>query len=132
MVGKSPNLRIHFKKYPEDNLVQIFTESSQEYTRWDIYNVCRSIVLQLDTGKVVSFSHSNLQYLTYDEANPFFTPETKFSESHEGTLISAFFHNDKWYYATRRNISMYNTHQFIYGKKSELSHGQMFEECLTA
>ena len=25
MVGKSPNLRIHFKKYPEDNLVQIFT-----------------------------------------------------------------------------------------------------------
>jgi hypothetical protein len=131
MQYKNYHHRIHFKKYPEDNLVHLFTESSQEHTEYEVYNACRSVFLTLDEGKLVSYSHSNLEYLTYSEADKFFTPEMKFSESHEGTLISVFSYNGKWYYATRRNISMYNTHQYVFGKKSELSHGKMFEEALT-
>ena len=124
--------RIHYRKYEEDNLIQLFTESSQEYTPWPIFNVCRSIVIDMKLNKVISFSHPNIDYLQYSK--DMFTTNTNvstFTESHEGTLISVFYHNNKWYYGTRRQIDMYKTNQIIYGEKSELSHGEMFEEALS-
>jgi hypothetical protein len=132
MQHKSYHHRLHYKKY-DNNLIQLFSESSQEYTKWDIYNVCRSIIFSQDTGKIISFSHPNIEYLTQEAGLKYLVSSNtfKFTESHEGTLISVFFYNDKWYYATRREIDMYKTHKYVSGIKSELSHGQMFEECLS-
>ena len=131
MQHKSYHNRLHYKKY-ENSLIQLFSESSQEYTKWDIYNICRSIIFSSSTGKIVSYSHSNIKYLTYDDFKTLnINQDTIFTESHEGTLISVFFYNDKWYYATRREIDMYKTHRYILGDKSKLSHGEMFDECLT-
>jgi len=126
--------RLHYKKY-ENNLIQLYTDSSQEYTKWDIYNMCRSIIFDGNTGKIVSLSHPNIEYSTIDSNDTLeylaMNPNTKFSESHEGTLIGVFFHNEKWYYTTRREIDMYKTHKYILGEKSVLSHGYMFEESLS-
>jgi len=132
MQHKSYHHKLHYKKY-ENNLIQLFTESSQEYTKWDIYNICRSIIFDGNTGKIVTMSHPNIEYVTMNSnIEEYFkmNPDLKFSESHEGTLISVFYFNDKWYYSTRRELDMYKTQKIIYGKKSELSHGQMFEDCL--
>lgn len=132
MQHKSYHHRLHYKKY-DNNLIQLFSESSQEYTKWDIYNVCRSIIFSQDSGKIISYSHPNIEYLTQVASQKYLVSSNtfKFTESHEGTLISVFFYNDKWYYATRREIDMYKTHKYVSGVKSELSHGQMFEECLS-
>jgi len=131
MPNKPYHNRLHYKKYENDKLVQLFTESSQEYTKWEIYNICRSIIFSSDTGKIITYSHPNIEYLSYEDAQQYFTSTTKFTESHEGTLISVFNYNNKWYYSTRRHIDMYQTYQYIYGKKSELSYGEMFEEALS-
>ena len=124
--------RIHYKKYVDNqsNLVQVFTESAREYTPWTIYNVCRSIIFDSDNNKVLSYSHPNIEYIENCETMELSNIQ-QFTESHEGTLISVFNHNNKWYYATRRHIDMYSTNQIIYGVKSELSHGQMFEDALS-
>jgi len=132
MQHKSYHHRLHYKKY-DNNLVQLFSESSQEYTKWDVYNVCRSIIFSQDTGKIISYSHPNIEYLTQEASLKYLISSNtfKFTESHEGTLISVFFYNDKWYYATRREIDMYKTHKYLSGVKSKLSHGEMFEDCLS-
>jgi len=132
MQFKSYHHRLHYKKY-ENSLVQLFTESSQEYTKWEIYNLCRSIIFSLETGKIISFSHPNIEYITFnkfEQINSSLLKDLKYTESHEGTLISVFFYNDKWYYATRKEIDMYKTFRYIFGNKSILSHGEMFDECL--
>jgi len=130
MENKAYHNRLHYKKYENDSLIQLFTESSLEYTKWEIYNICRSIIFSGDTGKIITFSHPNIEYLTYEDAQQYFDKNTKFTESHEGTLISVFNYNNKWYYSTRRHIDMYKTHKYVYNVKSELSYGQMFEEAL--
>ena len=49
---KSYHHRLHYKKY-ENDLIQLFSESSLEYTKWDIYNICRSIIFSSKTGKII-------------------------------------------------------------------------------
>jgi hypothetical protein len=120
--------RIHYKKYPEHNLVQLFTESSQEYSKNTLFNACRSILFDTVNNKIVSFSHPNIEYVNKLPEN---LPEMSFTESHEGTLISVFYYNNKWFYATRREIDMYKTHKISSNFKSELSHGLMFEDALS-
>jgi hypothetical protein len=133
--GKMPKKlnheRVHFKKYTEDNLVQLFTETARDHSKWAIYNICRSIIFDNQNNKVVSYSHPNIEYLEYNEAISRMNDTILYTESHEGTLISMFYNNNKWYYATRRHIDMYKTNQIIQGVKSELSHGQMFEDALS-
>jgi len=140
--------RIHYKKYSEANLVQIFTETAREYTPWPIYNICRSMIFDTVNNKIISYSHPNIEYLEYSpeqvseqvleqvseqvlEQVSEQVLKQEFTESHEGTLISVFYHNNKWYYATRRHIDMYQTNQIIIGVKSALTHGQMFEDALS-
>lgn len=120
--------RIHYKKYPEQNLIQLFTESSQEYSNNQLFNACRSILFDSVNNKIVSFSHPNIEYISKLPEN---LQETSFTESHEGTLISVFNYNNKWFYATRREIDMYKTHKVSSNFKSELSHGLMFEDALS-
>ena len=120
--------RIHYKKYPEHNLVQLFTESSQEYSKNQLFNACRSILFDTVNNKIISYSHPNIDYVNQLPEN---LEETSFTESHEGTLISVFYYNNKWFYATRREIDMYKTHKISSNFKSELSHGLMFEDALS-
>jgi len=119
--------RLHYKKYPEHNLVQLFTESSQEFSENKLYNACRSIIFDSVNNKIVSFSHPNIEYVSELDDK---LENTSFTESHEGTLISVFYHNNKWFYATRREIDMYKTHKITKDSKSVLSHGLMFEDSL--
>ena len=132
MKNKSYHHRIHYRNYDE-NLIQLYTESSQEHTKWPIFNACRSIVIDKLQNKIISYSHPNIEYLEYEVAKQYLqeSANQKFTESHEGTLISIFHHNNKWYYGTRRQLDMYMTNNISYGKKSELSHGEMFEDALS-
>ena len=120
--------RLHYKKYPDHGLIQLFTESSQEYTQNELFNACRSIIFDTQNNKIVSFSHPNIEYVNNLLQN--YEDNLIFTESHEGTLISVFYHNNKWFYATRREIDMYKTHKITKNSKSELSHGLMFEDAL--
>ena len=122
--------RLHYKKYSEHNLIQLFTESSQEYTNNSIFDACRSIIFDTVNNKIVSFSHPNLEYVSENQEIRLSEAKNSFTESHEGTLICVFYHNDKWFYATRREIDMYKTHKITHDSKSELSHGLMFEDAL--
>jgi len=124
---KSYHHRLHYKKYNDHNLIQLFTESSQEYTNNPIFDACRSIIFDTVNNKIVSFSHPNLEYMTELPTNQEINLLT---ESHEGTLISVFYHNNQWFYATRREIDMNKTHKITQDSKSELSHGLMFEDAL--
>ena len=78
MPNKSYNHRLHYKKYENNGLIQLFTELSQEHTIWDIYNACRSIIFESNTGKVVTYSHPILEYLQYEDALQYFDMNTKF------------------------------------------------------
>lgn len=136
MSRKLSHQRIHYKKYSDDNLIQIFTETAREHTQWPIFNICRSMIFDVVNNKIASYSHPNIEYLEYSQEHILEQvlkqdSEQTFTESHEGTLISMFYHNNKWHYATRRHIDMYQTNQIINGAKSEMTHGLMFEDALS-
>ena len=116
------------KQLEDDNLVLI-------YNRYDDSNMselkreCRSLVLDKKTLVMKSYSCDTPIILSKKE-EVLDSPLTVINKSYEGTYLSVFYHNNKWYVSTRRclnsNESVYNTT----GSNFLKSHYQMFEEVL--
>jgi regulator of sigma D len=68
MPYKSYHHRLHYRISTEEDLVQVYTDSAQEHTKWEIYNICRSIIFSLSSGNIISYSHPNLEYKNFDQA----------------------------------------------------------------
>ena len=94
------------KLYPEDKLLLIYTkfEDTQYVNNLKLKNECRSLIIDTDKKEIVSYTCNtpicNLEAMNYllnhneSQINIF--------KCYEGTLMSLFFNNDKWYLSTRR------------------------------
>ena len=115
------------KDYVEDNIVLIYHKFDQP-TNTDLERECRSMVLDRVTKKIISYGCETP--LVNQEASNYMLLNDSFkryiSRCYEGTLLSVFYHNDKWYISTRRCL---NSQDSVWGSEKK-SHYQMFMEVL--
>ena len=68
---------------------------------------CRSLIIDTLSKQIVSYS-CNTPICNFDAMNYLLNVSNRNIEKYrcyEGTLLSLFFHNDKWYLSTRRNLN---------------------------
>ena len=114
------------KYYEEEKLLLV-------YHKYDIpaksilEKMCRSLVIDTETWKILSYSCQNpicnkeAQQLLLNSNQT----EFKYHRCYEGSLLSLFNHNDKWYLSTRRCLNSKDS------KWNETSHWDMFNSVLT-
>lgn len=115
-----------FVKTIDTNLLLIHNNIDKSSDN-DLYYECRSIVINT-TNKlqpvIVSYSHDNISYLTSETYTNLDTDIIE--ESYEGTMVSVYNNNDKWYFSSTRCPSIDNSYFF----NKDKSHGKMLNEIL--
>ena len=114
------------KDYPEDGLMLVYHKYDEKPCS-QMERECRSLVLDRETKKIVSYSC--MTPMLNNEAEKFMkensaVPHT-LNKCYEGTLLSVFYHN-KWYVSTRRCL---NSNMSLWGENMT-SHYTMFEDVL--
>jgi len=115
------------KDYTTEGLLLIYNKFENTTNKSDLSRECRSIILNRDTKKILSYSCETplinteaMEYLLLNES------ENKIiNKCYEGTLLSMFF-KDKWFVSTRRCL---NSNESIWGTE-EKSHFNMLMEVL--
>lgn len=137
------------KDYPDDGLFLLYHKyDTPAYSELEME--CRSLVVNRDTLKTVAYS-CEVPRLNADGINYLKTVDTNktkepliINNCYEGTLLSLFYHNNKWYLSSRRcldsrdsllykNIdidSLDGADKEEASKLKSLSHFDMFEEIL--
>jgi len=113
------------KLYEEDNLLLVYHLYNIE-SKTRLEQECRSLVIDTKTFKVISFScptpvcnkQAQQMLLNNNIINP------TFFRCYEGSLVSLFHHNNKWYLSTRRCLNS------IDSMWNEVSHFEMFSDVL--
>ena len=115
---------IFSKHYPEDKLLLIYNKYTTE-NRTPLELECRSVVLNTDNFKMVNYScptpiynQNAVKHLLHNQDK-----EKHYYTCYEGSLVSLFFTNSKWYFSTRRNL-------FAIGTETTSPHYKMFLEVL--
>lgn len=114
---------ITIKKFKDDeNILLVHNDFINKGNNTTLCNECRSFVVTVENGmaKIISYSHETIQ------DNKPFVAESDTEESFEGTLVSAFYHNDKWRFHTSRCVDIDSS--YFYDSKT--SFGDMFNDCL--
>jgi hypothetical protein len=108
------------KHYESDNLLLLYTNYNYDHKK------LRSKVLDIETQKVISYSFNSpiYNYLGYNYLINNQDCQKKISKCYEGTIISVFWHNNKWYISTRKCL---NAQDSVWLNKSFY---QMFEETI--
>jgi hypothetical protein len=123
------------KEYLEDNLMLLYHKYDSPITS-ELERECRSLVIDLTNLKIKSYScespRLNKEGIEFLLANS--NEKQIITTCYEGTLLSLFHHNNKWYNSTRRCLDS-NKSIFTNGDKQSLtncndSHFSMFEEIL--
>ena len=117
---------ITIKKFnPDGNIILVHNDFKSNNTS-NIYNECRSLVVKVENycAKIISYSHETIQSKEMDKFE--FMEGDKFEESFEGTLVSIFYHDGKWYFITPRCTDIDSSHFHSH----EVSFGKMFDDCL--
>lgn len=95
-----------------------------------LYDECRSVVLNLDAplgqNIVLSLAHSIPDSMTTEQYKKMVGVDDICEMSYEGTMISVYYHLDKWHFGTTSCPSMDHSRYFSKDK----THGQMFDEVL--
>jgi hypothetical protein len=95
-----------------------------------LYNESRSVVLNLEAplgeNIVLSLAHSIPDSLTTEQYKAMALPDDVCEMSYEGTMITVYYHVDKWHFGTTSCPSMDYSRYFSKDK----THGQMFDEVL--
>jgi len=119
---------VNFKDYEDIGLLLLYSDFNK-LDKTDLEKECRSLVLDRNTLQIVSYSCDDpicnsdaKHFLLNHETN---TSQT-ISQCYEGTLMHLFNHNDIWYLSTRKCLDSCDS---VW--KSEKSHYQMFQECLS-
>jgi len=104
------NQLLFVKKITESLLLIHNSFDSHNIINSELYNECRSIVIELynNTYKIVSYTHDNIKYLKMN--NYLSLQNDLFEESYEGTLISVFKVNNKWHMTTARCTNFDNSY----------------------
>lgn len=96
----------------------------------DLYDECRSVVLDLDAPEgsniVLSLAHSIPERLTLSQYSTVMKDTDVCELAYEGTVISVYEHNGTWYTGTTSCPSV-DSSRFFHPTKT---HGQMFDEVL--
>ena len=120
---------IHYKDYPEYNLILLFTKYKQN-TNSELVKECRSIILERSTLNIIAYS-CNVPLYNQDAVSYLLTQSEDntnlITKCYEGTLISIFNYNNKWFSSTRRCL---NCDKSVW--KSTKSHHAMFLEALNS
>ena len=116
------------KDYTEEGLFLIYNKFEHQNST-DLSRECRSIILDRETKKILSYSCEspliNTEAMEYLLLNP---SENKIiTKCYEGSLLSVFY-KDKWYISTRRCL---NSDESVWGT-AQKSHFQMFMDVLNS
>jgi hypothetical protein len=118
---------VQSKDYMEDGLILLYHKYNNPISN-ELERECRSLVLDRETLQMKSYScetpylnNEGLEYLLYNHSNP-----QIINTCYEGTYLSVFYHNNKWYVSTRRCLNSYDSLFNI-----EVSHYDMFNEVIT-
>ena len=91
------------KDYENEELLLLYNRFENK-NKNDLEKECRSVILDRKTMSIVSYSCNtpitNMEALNYMLKES--TNINKFYECYEGTLMSLFYFNDKWFLSTRR------------------------------
>ena len=92
------------KYYEDENLLLVYTKHNNVLNINELSNECRSLVIDTNTNKIVSYTCNtpivNMEAMNYLlEHND---DNKKIYKCYEGSLLSLFNNNGKWYLSTRR------------------------------
>lgn len=114
------------KDYEEEGLMLVYHKYDQPI-KTNLERECRSIVIDKKEKKIISYSCEtplmNKESIEYMISHP--SDAVSFYKCYEGSLLSVFHHNDKWYVSTRRCL---NSNDSVWG--GDKSHLTMFSEVL--
>lgn len=118
---------IKSKYFKDDELMLIYTNYQEDNEKnFTLKNECRSLILDTKNKKIVSYTCNTP--ITNFEAMDCLIENTNFPielyRCYEGTMLSLFYHNSKWYLSTRRCLNAYES------KWKDKTHGDMFDEVL--
>ena len=119
------------KDYVEDGLMLLYHKYDSPVTT-ELERECRSLIIDRETLKLKSYScetprlnKDGMEYLvTHSMSNLIINP------CYEGTYLSVFFHNGKWYVSTRRCLNSQDSVFNVTEKSNPMSHYEMFEDVL--
>lgn len=118
-------LKLKTKDDTENELTLVYTDFNSSKTGTPLQNECRSLVLNKDKkmiaygGETPLMNKEGMNYLLQYTTN-----KQLITESYEGTILSMFYHNDKWFVSTRRCLDCHDS------KINGQSHYDMFNETL--
>jgi hypothetical protein len=128
-----------FAKKIDDDLVLIYNNFNSaivtgSHERADLtlinqklYNECKSLVIKLGlTPRIISYTHDNIENLKISDYTHYDRPTNTFEESYEGTLVSVFSNEGRWYFSTSRCGSIDTS----YFHSKTKTFGVLFDECL--
>jgi hypothetical protein len=100
---------IKTKEYPLDDLMIIYHNYSIT-VKSDLQRECRSLVLKMSTLEMVAYSCESpiLNTDGFDYIKSHNELEIV-SKCYEGSCLSLFYHNDKWYLASRKHLNTLDT-----------------------
>lgn len=122
------------KDYPDDGLMLLYHKFDSPITN-ELERECRSLVIDRSTLQIKSYSCETPR-LNKEGMDYLITHSTNLqiiNPCYEGTLLSVFYHGDKWYVSTRRCL---NSNESIFcstlGEHNEhqISHYDMFNDVL--
>lgn len=118
------------KDYNDEGLVLLYTKFG--LTGDELVRECRSLVIDRETFKIKSYScetpllnKEGMNYMLAHLSDP-----TAVTPCYEGTYLSVFNHNSKWYVSTRRCL---NSNDSVFNQaetEDSVSHFEMFEDVL--
>ncbi len=120
------------KDYIDDGLMLLYHKFDSPITN-ELERECRSLVIDRSTLKIKSYScetpRVNKEGMEYLIAH---STETQIiNPCYEGTYLSVFNHNNKWYVSTRRCLNSQDSIFNSVEKQTPISHYEMFDEVIT-
>ena len=122
------NMGVYSKDYVEDGLLLLYHKYDVPITS-ELQRECRSLVVDKKTLKMKSYScetprlnKEGMEFLLGHSSYP-----KLLTKCYEGTLLSLFNHNGKWYVSTRRCL---DSNESVLNNDGSKSHYEMFEEVL--
>ena len=109
-------------KLDNDNNLLLLYHKFDQPSNTDLEKECRSLVLNTTDLSVISYTCDNI--LCNNDALPFITETNEVYKCYEGSLLSLFNHNNKWFLSTRRCL---DSKESVWKTKS---HYDMFIEVL--
>ena len=124
---------ILYKDYTDDNLLLIYHKYNTPVKNF-LVKESRSLVIDKNTKKIISYSCEIPNIINDQDSFSFYLNKIKennsnenscyATECYEGSLLSVFYINDKWYISTRRCLNSKDS------KFNEKSHYDLFEDII--